>query len=585
MHRRNFLALGPAALVVGALGPVRSSAAAASAAATPRPSGRPAATELLLELIRANDEAVPAHLARQERRRGHQWLGGSVNEFGLHTPHGTSGLVSSLACASAAPESKYYKSTDLVEPLRRAVAYLLAAQYPDGSIDLYATNFRSPPDTAFVLEVICPAFLLLRASPVPAIAALADELGQFVRRGADGLVTGGVHTPNHRWVVCAALAWANSLYPNARYVARVDQWLAETIDLDPDGQYTEKSTTVYSPIVNRALITVARLLDRPALLEPVRRNLEMTLYYVHPDGEVVTEASRRQDRYTRGSMARYYYSYRALALHDGNGRFAAMTRQTERTARKQIGELLAFLTEPELLRDLPPDAPLPTDYAKVFSFSQLARIRRGSASGTVLANNTTVFSFRKNSAALEAVRFASAFFGKGQFASDALEVTGGRYVLRQKLEGPYFQPLTAAQIADGEHVKMAPNGTLADGSRAKRERSNIQTLESVVEITESAGKFTLAISLTGTERVPVSVELAFRHGGKLTGVEPVAGVADAFLLRSGMGRYEVGADAIEFGPGAAEHTYTQIRGALPKWDGQSVYLTGITPFKTTLAIG
>jgi len=33
-----------------------------------------------------------------------------------------------------------------------------------------------------------------------------------------------------------------------------------------------------------------------------------------------------------------------------------------------------------------------------------------------------------------------------------------------------------------------------------------------------------------------------------------------------------------------EHTYTQIRGALPKWDGQSVYLTGLTPFRARLKI-
>jgi len=575
MNRRDFLTSTAALTSVAALVP-----RTLSAEALPATSG-----ELLQDFIRANDSGIPGLLAKQERHPGHRWLGGQVNEYGLHTAQNTSGFISALACAACAPGSKYYKATELVDPLRLAIGYMLVAQHSeDGTVDYYATNFHSPPDMAFILEVVCPACVLLRASPVPALAALAGELGKFITRGADGLVTGGVHTPNHRWVVCAALASANALFPNPRYVARIDQWLAETVDLDPDGQYTEKSTTVYSPIVNRALITVARHLHRPVLLEPVRRNLEMTLFYVHPDGEVVTEASRRQDRYQRGSMARYYYSYRTLALIDGNGRFAAMCRQIERTARNQIGELAAFLTEPTLLRALPADASLPTDYAQHFSYSSLARIRRGSASATILASNTTLCSFRKNSAALEAVRIATAFFGKGQFTADTLEVRAGRYLLRQTLEGPYFQPLSAEQIAHGDHTKMAPNGTLATNSKAMRTQSNIQRLEAVVEVTESAGKFTLAIAVTGTAEVPVSIELAFRSGGKLTGVDPLPHLTDAFLLRSGTGQYTVGDDTIEFGPGRVEHTYTQVRGALPKWDGQSVYLTGLTPFKTTLTI-
>jgi hypothetical protein len=93
------------------------------------------------------------------------------------------------------------------------------------------------------------------------------------------------------------------------------------------------------------------------------------------------------------------------------------------------------------------------------------------------------------------------------------------------------------------------------------------------------------MEITGTDRVPVALELGFRHGGKLQGVEPVPGIGDAHLLRSGRGRYELGGDAIEFGPGIAGHTWTQLRGALPKWDGQSVYLTGETPFRLVLEVG
>lgn len=571
MNRRHFIA----------------SSAAATSLAVARALAGEAREEakFLRALIAAHDAQIPGLLARQERRAGHRSLGGVANEYGIHTVAGTNGLVAALAAAACAPGSRYFQSAELVEPLRHAIAYMLATQHGDGTIDLYSTNFHSPPDLAFVLEGACPACALLRRSAVPALAASGAELGKFIVKGAAALVTGGVHTPNHRWVVCAALAWAHSLYPNSSYVARVDQWLAEGIDLDPDGQYTEKSTTVYSPIVDRALITVARLLDRPELLESVRRNLEMTLYYVHPDGEVVTEASRRQDRYQRGSMARYYYSYRWLALRDGSGRFAAMARQIERNvAPGHPGELAVFLLEPEFGRPLPPDAPLPTDYAKVFSHSNLVRIRRGTVSGTILAGNSTMFSFRKGAAALEAVRLASAFFGKGQFSGEALEVQAGRYTLRQKLDGPYFQPLTKDQIAAGEHVKMAPNGTLAADSKARRTRSNVQYLESVITVTETHGAFELAISIRGTDHVPVALELAFRHGGRLRGVKPVAGIDDAYLLESGVGRYVVGRDTIEFGPGHVEHTYTQIRGALPKWDGQSVYLTATTPFDFVLKI-
>ena len=192
-------------------------------------------------------------------------------------------------------------------------------------------------------------------------------------------------------MVCAALARVHTLFPNDKYVARMDEWLAETVDQDPDGQYTEKSTSIYSAVVNQALAdrgSSARIVR--SCLDTVRRNLEMTLFYVHPDGEVVTEASKRQDKYQRGSMGRYYYCYRWLALRDQNGRFAAMARQIEKTAAGQLNYMLvAFLTEPELLQPLPPSAPLPADYAKVFPTSNLARIRRGEVSATILAENPT----------------------------------------------------------------------------------------------------------------------------------------------------------------------------------------------------
>ena len=113
---------------------------------------------------------------------------------------------------------------------------------------------------------------------------------------------------------------------------------------------------------------------------------------------------------------------------------------------------------------------------------------------------------------------------------------------------------------------------------------NVQVLESVVTVTENQGRFELTIEVSGTDHVPVAAELAFRRGGELRGVEAVSSVKDAFLWRNGFGEYAAGNEVIKFGQGKVDHGYTDIRGGVPKWDGQSVYLTGFTPFRTTLQI-
>lgn len=584
MLRRAFIKAAGGFVCAG--GAVAPGAHPPSDGTVPAQQGSAGGDPILGDLMRANDALVTGYLPRQERRSGHANLGGFPNEYGLHGVHDTAGFVSAAVCAACAPGSTFFQSSALVEPLQLAARHLLQAQHEDGTIDLQTTNFRSPPDTAFVIELVAPAAVLAgRARWAPLDAVLRD-LRTFIVKAGGALATGGIHTPNHRWVVCAALARVHALAPDPSYVARVDQWLDEGIDIDPDGQYTERSTSVYSPIVDRALLTVARLLDRPALVEPVRRNLEMTLYYVHPDGDVATEASRRQDRYQRGTMARYYYAYRAMAHRDGDGRFAAMARLIEETARPQLTrDLPAFLEEPELQRPMPASAPLPTDYVEVFAHSALARIRRGAVSATILADNPVFFAFRSGGAALEAVRIASAFFGKGQFAGEALEQRDGRFVLRQSLEGPYYQPIPKDRLGrDGEHVALDSTGTIRTGDRALRARSNVQRLDSTIAIAERAGAFEIAIALRGTDRVPVAVELAFRRGGRLHGVEPLPAIPDAFVLKEGMGRYVDGGDAITFGPGRTEHTWTQLRGAQSKWDGQSVYLTGFTPFTLALTV-
>lgn len=528
------------------------------------------------EWLKDNDRRIGVLLQRQEKKPGHRYFGGHLNDYEIHTPGGTASMIQHMSVAYTSKESAYYGEAELEKAMLAASNCLLKMQHPDGAIDLYSTNFHSTPDTGFVVEPACLAYSILKSSGQD---KTLSNLQAFLVKAGEALSVGGIHTPNHRWVVCMALARINRLFPNERYLKRINEWLYEKIDIDPDGQYTEKSTHVYSPLTDRCLITIARLLDRPTLYEPVRKNLEMSLYYVHANGEIVTEASGRQDRYQIGHLDPYYYPYRYMALLDGNPRFSSMCRLIEATAplHRLSNKLPYFLEDAGLRQTLPASAPLPDNYFQHYPYSDLVRIRRKEIDATILAQNSTIFTFFKGKAVLQAVRLASAFFGKGQFEADHLQIVDGRMTLRQELSGPYYQPYPIDALpVDGNWEKMP---------RKNRPKSEVQFFRTTINIEETAsGQFELQFDIQGTDEVPLAIELGFRPGGRLSGVREIANIPDAYFLEEGFGKYESDGQTIEFGPGRQEHKWTQLRGAKPKLNAESVYLTGFTPFQFTLQI-
>jgi hypothetical protein len=301
------------------------------------------------------------------------------------------------------------------------------------------------------------------------------------------------------------------------------------------------------------------------------------MYYVHPNGEVVTEASNRQDKGTIKFLNSYYYAYRTLALLDKNGQFAAMCRLIEKSSIHGNGEHLdSYLLEPELWKELPALKSLPTNYVKTFPYSGLVRIRRGHWDATILSNNPGFLTFHKGKAVLQGIRLAASFFGKGQFQSNEIRQEGDKWILKNALEGPYYQPYP--------QDKIDPQGDLSKMPRTVRPKSEVQNLNYQVGISEHAEGINIELDIQGTEGVPVTLELIFRPGGKLNGVNAVAGKLNSNLFAEKEGSYSVGEDSIKFSPGIALHKGINLRGALPSVEAPTVYLTGITPFKHTLTL-
>lgn len=512
----------------------------------------------------------------------------------------------SLAAAFCLKLSTYYQDADLVKPMENIVEDLLKYQNPDGTMD--AGNLQSPPDTAFMMENLVIGTRILNQNKSKELDNVKTRAKVFITKAADAIAVGGIHTPNHRWAVCSILANANSLYPDQKYVDRVNDWLGEHVFIDDDGEYAERSKN-YARVNNSALIEIGRLLDKPELFDLVRKNLNLTYYQMEPNGELITNNSRRQDQFSIQSIMGSYLFYRYLAIHDNNGEFASISKTIEALdgfAESILDRSLPhFMDEPLLQKYLPSPILLPVNYEKVFPGSSLVRIRRENTTSTLFGGNDwpliiasgrshipNFFAFRKGKAILRYMRFSTRFFSMGYFRSQGLRQEGDKYVLYQKLEVPYYHPLPDEYRNPSGDYKHSPS--IDDRFWSKLDFENRPTtmkiLETTIVLNEDNGRNELTFLTTGSDRVPVTIELCLAAGGKLSGVTDAGDGTDNYFLEEGFGRYQAGTDVIEFGPGISAHRniqglegekYSTHSGNL-RTPGLHVYLTGITPFEHKL---
>lgn len=520
-------------------------------------------------IVKKHDTRLKQAMDAQVTDTRSRWCGTGPDQWGLYHCHSAGRILRDGAAAFFHSESQFHKSQQLFERMKLAADFLLRSQSKDGNIDLVTTNFNSPPDTGFVVHDVATAAKLAQ---INGHQKLLNLLKGFLERAGYGMAKGGIHTPNHRWVVGAALAQIHELFPDEQYLKRINQWLAEGIDIDEEGQYIERSTTVYNAVTDNALVIMAHKLKRSELLDPVRKNLNAMTYLLHPTGEVVTEISRRQDLNTQGTMARYWFSLRYMAVKDQNGLYASMLRSVESDHIR----LSALMEYPELQKALPTPMSLPDHYEKQYPLSNVTRIRRGKTSITIIhKQNSRWISIHHGRTVVNAVRFATAFFGKGQFEPEFFEKREGEFHFRQELEAPYYQPLTDPNLLP---VHRSNWSSLA----SKRQRTEINRMIYETKIRERPGGLDVIVSANGTDNVPLALEINLRKGGELKGVVAAPHVDEGFLLKSGYAEYRTGLDIIRFGPGQCEHAYIQIRGAQEKLHGPSVYVTGYTPFQYTL---
>ncbi|SDS51261.1 hypothetical protein [Actinoplanes derwentensis] len=414
--------------------------------------------------------------------------------------------------------------------------HLESLQGPTGLFD--GDNLVSPPDSAFTLNDVCLVIEILdNASPV------ALRLKQIAERSVEAMLTGGVHTPNHRWELASALAGLHHVTGDKRLLDRIDEWLAEGVDIDADGFYSERSAIYASVVTNPSLITLARLLNRPELLDPVRANLRTLTSLVDDDGEVVTVHSRRQDQRETFHVHSYVSQLRRFAVTDNDPEFARLASLGVTGELEYTRHLAEALVDPVLFDPLP----VATERAggrTVWPTVNLVRQHTGTTTTTVfagsdtratgriasgLSNSATVIQVRNRTARLRALRVAPQFFGLGAFRPPSLEVTGDRLVLSEDRVSGYYQPLPqASRRPDGLYPLTDESRFFARMDFPARPFSAL-TLTTELQVTLLDDGADVELRITGP-RTRVAVELVFGDG-TLTGVDAHPTIAGTGWLR------------------------------------------------------
>ncbi|GAA3117179.1 hypothetical protein ACFQ0X_41505 [Streptomyces rectiviolaceus] len=596
--RRTFLATSATATAAG-IGAVSGRTAAAADGATSEQS--PQDAEFIGLLTTAADERAAAVLDTYD---------GNITELrDLGKARVAARSLRTLTSVHVHAASAYHHDGALLVPMGKLADALADEQFDDGLWDQGAVH--SPPDTAFSVVDLNIAYALLDKDGERSTTKLRGTIERILRKAGPGLANGGVHTANHRWLVCSALSRVHRRWPDASYPRRIDAWLAEGIDQLPGGEYSERSPTYSAVVTNPALLTIARFHARPDLYAHVRDNLTASLYVTEPNGEVESVHSRRQDQAALRQLPEFWLQYRELAIREGNGTFAAVAELLrERGAGQTFGEtplgdrLAEVLDRPELARALPAVKALPTDFEHHDDSCGLVRVRRGERTASIfggtdlpevhaissgLSTNPTFFKMRKGAAILDSLRLSPQFFSLGPFRSEDLERRGDAWRLHAEVRAAFHQPLPRRHRRKDGLYPLTDDGRFWSAMDFPHRPKDYRALRTEILVRETDdGGWDLAFDVSQSA-VPLALELCFRRGGELSGegLEPVAGAHDTYQLVSGEASYTVGDDRITFGPGNGKggkqppvvepgERYTWMNGSLTP-DGIRVLITGRSP--------
>ena len=538
-------------------------------------------------------ERYMAHLLKGAEYRTRQFMGSQVKNPASLQYGGIKGdiweakpTIYALASALAVyfhEDSCFYKSKELYQAVGLALDFIARTQREDGSFDYPSCNFKSAADTSFCFKRLIAAYCLLVKYGNPAdevITVLKEKYLTIMHKALDAIREGGFHTPNHRWGIAAALLQGSNLFAAEKEFAaglknRAEQYLAEGIDGDEDGEYAERSTGNYNAVVNNAMMAMYQETGDEAFLGYVERNLSMMLTYMDPDDTIFTQNSTRQDQGKLEYADKYFYQYLYMCSREKNPAFdgAAHKIIKDNMERGDLAPdcLHIVMNHDEMMGYHFEEYGFLEEYRKFFRHAGVLRVRKPSYTYTVL-NGKSAFLYFKSKGTTLCVKIGESCCDIRNFIPQTIEELPDGCRLEAEAQSWYYLPFKEKQDTS-DWWKM---------DQSKREKLISSRLKTTLEIREKEQGLELNLKAEGLDRLPLRLEICIPAGVSIE--HPAfaleAGAGESMILKDGYLEIHDGLTTVEIGPGFGEHSFKgHYSGEEINSASYTVYANGYTPLE------
>lgn len=539
------------------------------------------------KMIKDTENRVSKSLQIQVMNENSPRYGGFAEESGIVQAKFSIYRVASMSAAYCNKDTRYYHDENVLCRILLGLDYIKRVQHENGLFDYVACNFFSAPDTAFCVKKLLPIYQFLRemagTGELPqGEKVILENMEVIVRKGAEGLLEGGFHTPNHRWAIASVLMTCGKLFYRQEMEDAALEYLREGIDCSEDGEFSERSAGNYNRINNDAMIMLSKATGDDSYEQHAVRNLWMMLTYWEPDGSIFTANSTRFDKDRLIYPKDYYMEFLEMGVKYHIPEFLQMCNSIfEIVDRKNITSpdfLIWMMLYPQY-RSLEVEGTyVRADFCSFYKKSQIVRGQQDLFTYTVLGGKSNFFYLHNGTMKLE-MKVAGSFCEHRAFRSEQMELLSDREChLSQVMRGWYYLPF----------AKKPETSDWWEMDNASREKKYGPDMQIDVWVKEVENGVDVRVKTSGVEGAPWRIELAFSGVHFLVSDSidmPITG-SEVLVIKQGYIEMSNGQSRLKVGPCFGEHRFTEGKeDSEAKTPGAvTIYLTDYTSFDHTIEI-